>query len=76
MSCQTMTEVVLASVVFGAEEGAIFLVGLEDLLKLAGRVDVEDEAVHLVVIQKTAGIEVRASHRAETAVHHHHLVMM
>ena len=76
MTDEAVTEVVVAAIVVGSEGEALLLVHLEDTLQLVGGGLVKDEAVDFVVIEETAGIEVRTSNGTQTAVNHHHLGMM
>ena len=76
MTDEAVTEVIVAAIVVGSEGEALLLVHLEDTLQLVGGGLVEDEAVNFIVIEETAGIEVRTSNGTQTVVNHHHLGMM
>ena len=61
MTYEAVTEIVVAAIVIGGEGETLLLVHLEDTLQLVGGGLVEDEAVNFIVIEETAGIEVRTS---------------
>lgn len=45
----------------------------EDVLQFGCGLGIENKAVHLVIEEEAAGIEIRASYGAESSVNHHDL---